>query len=218
MFFDSVDEIERIASKTGTAVFVLPKDAEVKLPGAILLKPEEKTVITIEQVRNVMARLGMRQTSEQYIVIRPAERLGEDAANALLKNLEEPGDKVHFVLITDSPSSLLATILSRASVYFLRTKPSEGITADEKTKLLAKQLMVAKGAELVKVAEEITKKKDGVRAYALEIVGTTIEMLYKTYFITGKSIFIQKLPKFLALYEAIAHNGHVKLQLVAKLA
>lgn len=218
MFFDSVDEIERIASKVGTSVFVLPKEVEVKLPGVIVLKPEEKSVITIEQVRKVMARLGMRQTSEQYIVIRPAEKLGEDAANALLKNLEEPGDKVHFVLVTDSPSSLLATILSRASVYFLRTKPSEGINADEKIKSLAKQLMVAKGAELVKVAEEIAKKKDGVRAYALEIVGTTIEMLYKTYFITGKSVFVQKLPSFLALYEAISRNGHVKLQIVAKLA
>ena len=217
MFFDDTRQIKQIAGKVGTSVFVLPRDVEVKLPRAITLQPEEKTVITIEQVRKVIGRLGVRQTTDQYIIIRPAEKLGEDAANALLKSLEEPGEKVHFVLITDAPSSLLPTILSRASIYFLRAQPSEGIDADEKTKALAKRLMVAKGDELVAVAEEIAKKKEGVRAYALNVVGAAIEMLYKTYFITGKSVFVAKLPKFLALYEALARNGHVKLQIVANL-
>ncbi|MBR3056313.1 hypothetical protein IKG64_03405 [Candidatus Saccharibacteria bacterium] len=82
---------------------------------------------------------------------------------------------------------------------------------------LAKRLMVAKGAELIEVAEEIARKKDGVRAYALSVVGAAIEMLYKSYFITGKSVFVAKLPKFLAVYEGIARNGHVKLQIVAGL-
>ena len=67
------------------------------------------------------------------------------------------------------------------------------------------------------LAEEIGKKKDGVRAYALEILGAAIEMLYKSYFITGKEIFIKKLPKFLAAYEGISRNGHVKLQIVSNL-
>jgi DNA polymerase-3 subunit delta' len=60
----------------------------------------------------VIARLGVRQTSDVFIVIRPAELLQIEAANTLLKNLEEPGEKVHFVLITDSPSQILSTILT----------------------------------------------------------------------------------------------------------
>jgi len=196
---------------------VVPAEVSVEVPGADVLQPEDKTVITIEQVRGVIARLSVRQTADLFVVIRPADKLQLEAANALLKSLEEPGDRVHFVLVTDSPSSLLTTILSRAAVYFLRAVDDGGIHADEKVKGLAKRLMVAKGAELVEVAEEITRKKDGVRAYALSVVGAAIEMLYKSYFITGKSVFVAKLPKFLAVYEGIARNGHVKLQIVAGL-
>lgn len=218
MFFDDVSDIRRIASKVGTAVFVVPADVNLAVSGAVVLQPEDKTVITIEQVREVLGRLAVKQVADLFVVIRPAEKLGEDAANALLKSLEEPGERVHFVLVTDAPSQLLLTILSRAAVYFLRmASDASEISADDKVKDLAKRLMVAKGADLVAVAEEIARKKDGVRAYALSVVGTAIEMLYKSYFITGKSVFVAKLPKFLAVYEALSRNGHVKLQIVAGL-
>lgn len=217
MFFDDVKEISEIARKTGTAVFVVPKEAEVSIKNAIILTPDEKSTITIEQVRKVMERLSVRQTEELFILIRPAELLGLEAANALLKNLEEPGERVHFVLVTDTPSALLPTILSRASLYFLRSGLTMDISADERVKELAKRLMVAKGAELVDIADEISKKKEGVRSYALTVLGVAIEMLYKSYLITGKEVFLQKLPKFLAAYEGISRNGHVKLQIVANL-
>lgn len=219
MFFDQVSDIAEIAKKTGTAIFVLPKDVPVEIKSAIILRPEDKSVITIEQVRNVLGQISTRQTSDIFVVIRPADAMSEAAANAFLKNLEEPRDKVHFVLITDSPSKLLPTILSRAAVYFLRESRTidAGIDASEKIKDLAKRLMVAKPVDLVGLAEEITKKKDGVRTYALEVLGVAIEMLYKSYFITGKEIFVQKLPKFLAAYEGISRNGHVKLQIVSNL-
>ncbi len=176
-------------------------------------------MITIEQVREMISRISTRQTSDLYVVVRPADLMGDAAANAFLKNLEEPGDRVHFILITDSPSKLLPTILSRAAIYFLRSENvlTSDITANEKDKALAKRLLVAKPAELVDIAEEIAKKKDGVRSYALEILGFAIEMLYKSYFLTGKDVFVRKLPKFLAAYEGVARNGHVKLQIVSNL-
>lgn len=219
MFFEAPEEILEISSKIGCGIFVMPKDVKFEIKNAIVLQPEEKTTITIEQVRNVIGALSMRQITDQYVIVRPADALGEEAANAFLKSLEEPKDKVHFILITDAPSRLLPTILSRAAVYFLRQSDmlSGEIRADEKIKSLAKKLMVAKPGELVGLAEEISKKKDGVRAYALEILGVAIEMLYKSYFITGKEVFIKKIPKFLAVYENIERNGHIKLHLVADL-
>ena len=136
----------------------------------------------------------------------------------MLKSLEEPGDQVHFVLVTDEPSRLLTTILSRAALYVLKVSNDfSKIGADEKVKDLAKRLMVASGADLVAISEEIGKKKEGVRTYALEVVGAAIEMLYKTYFLTGKEVFLKKIPKFLGAYDAINRNGHVKLQIVANL-
>lgn len=215
MFFKDLEDIPKIASKCGTAVFVVPDDTVVNIKNAIVLQPEEKNVITIEQVRGVMARLNVKQIVDCFVIIRPAELLNEEAANALLKNLEEPGEKVHFILVTSLPSSLLPTILSRSALFMLKVSEDEGIRADEKKKELAKRLMVAKKDDLVGLADEITKKKDGVRAFALEVVGLAIEMLYKSYFITEKEAFLQKLPKFLKLYENLSKNGHIKLQIVA---
>ena len=65
--------------------------------------------------------------------------------------------------------------------------------------------------------QSIAKKKTGSRTNALEVIGTAIEMLYKTYLITSKDIFLKKLPKFLAAYDAVNKNGHIKLQIVANL-
>ena len=219
MFFEDANEIEQIARRTGCAIFVVPDEIKVEINGAILLGPEDKTVITIEQVRAVTARLNMKQTNDQFVVVRPAEKLGLDSANAFLKNLEEPGEKVHFVLITSVPSMIIPTILSRAQIYFLRQAfdVRKISVADEKIKTLAKRLMVASPKDLPALAEEIAKKKDGVRAYALEILGVAIEMLYKTYLITDKEVFLKKLPGFLKSYENIGKNGHVKLHLVADL-
>lgn len=219
MFFDQPNEIMDIAKKTGTAIFVVPNSVEIKIKNALILAPETKTVITIEQAREMMSRLNMRQTSDQYIIIRPAEAMSEETANALLKSLEEPGEKVHFLLVTEQPSAILPTILSRSAIYFLRDiRPVDGdIDADAKIKDLAKRLIVAKPNDLPGLAEEITKKKDNVREYALKVLSITIEMLYKSYFKTDKDIFIKKLPKFLNAYDNINKNGHIKLHLVADL-
>ena len=218
MFFNSVEEIQPIASKVGCSVFVLPKNMDFEIKNAIMMTPE-KTVISIEQVQDLLKMLGTKQKADRYIIIRPAELLGLEAANALLKSLEEPKDKVHFILVTDSPSKLLPTILSRSSVYFLKTKPAinSGIDADEDIKTIAKRLMVAKPAELPDLAEEICKVKEGTKERTLLIVGTAIEMLYKSYFITKKDIFIKKIPSFLTLYENIERNGHIKTHIVADL-
>ena len=218
MFFNSVEEVQPIASKVGCSVFVLPKNMDFEIKNAIMVTPE-KTVISIEQVQDLLKMLGTKQKSDRFIIIRPAELLGLEAANALLKSLEEPKDKVHFILVTDSPSKLLPTILSRSSVYFLKTKPAinSGIDADEDIKTIAKRLMVAKPAELPDLAEEICKVKEGTKERTLLIVGTAIEMLYKSYFITRKDIFIKKIPSFLTLYENIERNGHIKTHIVADL-
>ncbi len=219
MFFESVAEIPKIAGKVGTSLFVVPGDVTIEIKNALILEPDGKTVISIEQVREIISRLNVKQTSEQFVIIRPVEAMSEEAANAFLKNLEEPGEKVHFVLITSSPSLILPTILSRSAVYFLKShEPIDGdIKADEKIRDLAKRLIVAKPSDLPVLAEEITKKKDGVREYTLTVLATTIEMLYKSYFKTGKDVFVKKIPKLLTAYDNISKNGHIKLHLVADL-
>lgn len=218
MWFDDTAQIPEIAIRGGTSVFVMPIGARIEVPQAILLEPVEKSFITIEQVRQIGAKLRLKQTEDRFIIVRPADKLTLDAANAFLKNLEEPGDKVHYILITEQPSQLLPTILSRSMIYFLRDKQgfSTEIQAKEEQKQLVKKLIAGKPADLVEIAEKVAKKKPA-RAAAMGTLGLAIEMLQKSYFITGKEVFVKKIPKFLTAYDNISKNGHVKLQIVANL-
>lgn len=219
MFFEDLTEISKIAVKNGCSIFVLPKNTEIEIKNAIILEPTSKVSITIEQVREALDNFTTKIAKPQIVLIRPADKLTEEAENAILKNLEEPKENLHFVLITNRLSKLLPTILSRAAIYILKDGKNDisKIEADEKTKALAKQILTAGPKDLLRLAEELTKKKDGVREYVLEILSVTIEMAYKSYLLTKKPAFLKKIPKLINTYENISKNGHIKLHLVADL-
>ena len=219
MFFDNVAEIAKIASRTGTSVFVVPKDLKVEIPGALILQPEKKPSITIEQVTAITAKTNTHQHQDLYILIRPADKMTDAAANALLKTLEQPGEHIHFVLVTDQPSRLLSTILSRAAIYYLRPDPNafNQVQGDKTQKALAKELLVAKGQDLVDLALKIAKKRDNVQDYVLEILALAIEMAYKSYFMSKNPAFLQKIEHLLLAHREISTGGNIKLQIVANL-
>ena len=76
----------------------------------------EATGIGIEQVRKVVLdRVGFSPHEGRALVfiVRHADELTVQAANALLKTLEEPHDKTYFLLVTSRPTRLLDTIRSR---------------------------------------------------------------------------------------------------------
>ena len=220
MFFNDLSELPNIADKAGCTIFVIPNDAPINLKNATVVAPlDDKNTISIDQVKEVIAHLNIKEPVNRYIIIREADKMTPDAANCFLKNLEEPGENYHIILQTENPSNLLPTILSRAAIFVLRT-PSPldtGITADDKIKELAKRLLVAKPTDLIPIMTEITKKKDNVRTHALEVLQATIEISYKSFFKTGNRAFLAKLPKLLKAYDNISRNGHVKLHLVADL-
>lgn len=75
-------------------------------------KPKKK--IPIEAVRDLDPMLALTaHRSRRVIVIEPAEAMTRDAANALLKTLEEPPDNTLFILVSHRPGKLLATLRSR---------------------------------------------------------------------------------------------------------
>jgi DNA polymerase-3 subunit delta' len=84
-------------------------------PDVTEVRPEGKTVITIDQVREVTARAALRayEGKTKVFILDPAELMQEPAANAILKTLEEPAGASLFILVTAAPSALLPTILSR---------------------------------------------------------------------------------------------------------
>ena len=222
MFFDDPSKIPAIASRTGCAIFAVSPDTQLDLPFALYLKPDQtktKTpVITIDALKDFLKLTQNRETTERFFVISPADSLNIAAQNAFLKTLEEPKPHCHFILLTLSPSALLPTILSRAQIFYPRVSNllDQPPTAKQDVLGRAKRLLVAPAKDLPAIALEISKTKQP-REQALLTVGATIELLYKSYFKTQNPKFLAKLPQFLALYEHLTQNCHIKLHLVADL-
>lgn len=86
---------------------------------------EGKTEIGIDQIREVRtaASLPPYEGKCKVFIIDRAEHLSLEAANCLLKTLEEPPPQVLFVLLTAAASLLLPTILSRCQRVELRPLP-----------------------------------------------------------------------------------------------
>lgn len=71
--------------------------------------------IKVEQARETLSYLSLQKLGRARVVIFDQSHLmNPQAANALLKALEEPPENVHFIMVTSQASSLLATVRSRA--------------------------------------------------------------------------------------------------------
>ncbi|WP_336276810.1 DNA polymerase III subunit delta' [Bartonella sp. CB178] len=81
-----------------------------------------RTGISIDDIRDVIRFLN--QTSQdgewRIVIIDSADDLNKNAANAILKMLEEPPAKALFIIITHSSGKLLPTIRSRCQRIFLQ--------------------------------------------------------------------------------------------------
>jgi len=85
-------------------------------------KTKASAWISIEQVRDLhdFIHVSSHRGGRKIIVVAPAEALNVSAANALLKNLEEPPPLTHFILLSHRPHRLPRTIVSRCRQLGLR--------------------------------------------------------------------------------------------------
>jgi len=85
-------------------------------PDFLRIEPVERgKPIAVDAIRHLIANLALKPQYGGYriVVFCAAHQLNINAANALLKTLEEPGENTVMLLLTDSPSALPATIFSR---------------------------------------------------------------------------------------------------------
>lgn len=86
-------------------------------------KTKHSRVIAVDQVRELSARFSTHAhiSITRVVLIWPADCMNINAANALLKLLEEPPPDSIFLLVTTNPSHLPATIRSRCMMQTLTT-------------------------------------------------------------------------------------------------
>lgn len=79
---------------------------------------ESKSKVGIDQIRELKTTAYLRPMAGQgrVFIVEDAELMSEEAANSILKVLEEPPLRSHIILITSHPEMLLSTIISRCRV------------------------------------------------------------------------------------------------------
>lgn len=153
----------------------------------------------IETVRQVIAELAYRPraAARKVVLWYDVDRLTPQAANALLKSLEEPPAYLTFLLTTDRPQGILPTLRSRCQVLPFRPRPREerarqlaaregveplaaywalcvaGDDAGAAAELLADP---ATGAEAARLREAARRLRQGAAADALDVARMLSEM------------------------------------------
>jgi DNA polymerase-3 subunit delta' len=98
-------------------------NAQGSHPDLVEIAPEGPgKTIKVDQIRELVSTitLSAQQGGYRIVVLGPAEAMNINAANALLKVLEEPGDQTLFVLYSHLPGRIVATIRSRCQTLALR--------------------------------------------------------------------------------------------------
>lgn len=87
---------------------------------------KQNAKIKIEKIRDLLPFVQQTVDGWRVIVIEPAEALNTASANALLKTLEEPGERIVIILLADHYLKLPATIRSRLQHFALdRISPAQ---------------------------------------------------------------------------------------------
>lgn len=125
-----------------------------------------KTVIDVDQVRaaNDFLHLTPAEAGWRVLIVDTADDMNANAANALLKTLEEPSDRALLLLVSHAPGRLPATIRSRCCRLDLRPLPDDVMNT-----LIARYMPGMKPDE----AKVLSRLADGSigRAVALDAEG-----------------------------------------------
>lgn len=105
-------------------------------PDVRVIQPDEKTTITIRQVRAMIDEVSYQpfEARCRVVILDPADQMRPEATNSLLKTLEEPPSQTVIILVTTSPFLLPVTIRSRA-----RMLQFSGIPQDQIERYLAER-------------------------------------------------------------------------------
>ncbi|HEY4553992.1 MAG TPA: DNA polymerase III subunit delta' [Bacillaceae bacterium] len=150
-------------------------------PDVHLVEPDGLS-IKIDQIRSLrkeFSKSGVESGQKLYIIA-DAEKMTVQAANSLLKFLEEPNSKTTAILITEQLQRILPTILSRCQVISFRSLPAHFFVA----KLL----------------------EEGVHSVKAPLLAAVTNNLEEALGLNGDDWFAQARKIVLKLYEALKQN------------
>ncbi|WP_316175408.1 MULTISPECIES: DNA polymerase III subunit delta' [unclassified Bradyrhizobium] len=124
LYVDAEDHVARlIASEAHGGLLTLERSANDK--GVL------RTVITVDETRETISFFGSTAAVEGWrvCIVDTVDELNPNAANALLKILEEPPQQSLFLLVSNAPARVLATIKSRCRRLALRALSTDDVVS-----------------------------------------------------------------------------------------
>ena len=134
-----------------TGIFPCEKCRNCKLieqeefPDVTMIKPQNQ-VIKTERIRELVSQFSQSgiENQRQVFIIEQAEKMHVNAANSLLKVIEEPQSEIYIFFLTDDEEQMLPTIRSRTQIFqfkkhvsTLMSQLEEAGLVKNKAKLLA---------------------------------------------------------------------------------
>ena len=153
-FFGSLEMVQFLAKSLFCTdkVGVLPCEKcrncklieQEEFPDVTLIKPVNQ-VIKTERIRELVGQFSQAgiESQQQVFIIEQAEKMHPNAANSLLKVIEEPQSEVYIFFLTSDEEKILQTIRSRTQIFHFKKQ-------EEKLILLLEQMgLVKKKATLL---------------------------------------------------------------------
>lgn len=163
----------------------------------------DKKTIPIEKIRETLSKINYAPllNSKKIVFIENANDLSIESQNTILKSLEEPPDHTFFVLSTNSLSSLLPTVRSRAINIELNSK-----TLTEDIEVLPESLE-GKFDEVDKISKisDVTRKRE--KAYAL------FDFFFQQIQKEKPNVKYKKMRNLINFRRAIDKNANLRLVL-----
>src|SRR6185369_14230539 len=118
----------------------------------------DKRDISIEQLRELQRELSLRpyEAPRKACIMEPAERMSVNAANSLLKTLEEPPGNALIILLSENADMLLPTIRSRCQLIRFSALSTENVRL-----LLERSGVAAAAADLLAPLSEGSMQRAG---------------------------------------------------------
>ncbi len=150
----------------------------------------KKKEITVDDIRNGLKFLSLKAGENEYriLIVSPADDMNPNAANALLKVLEEPYPRSILLLISQNSGKLLPTIRSRCRQI---TIPNMGF--EEELAELKKIIPDCKAPELL---TELSAGSIGLALKIHELNGLNIYQKMNTFFVPFHRLDIAALNEF----------------------
>jgi DNA polymerase III subunit gamma/tau len=118
----------------------------------------------IDQIRDLREMVRYAPASSRYkvVILDEAHQLTDEASNALLKTLEEPPERVVFILATTRAENLVETIKSRAQLFQFRSLTFQEIAGEIERIARAENLKIDSGAVAVLARAAEGSLRDGL--------------------------------------------------------